>query len=123
MTEKPQYASYNGLGREAMIGSTGIPLMLGLGIGCVFLLAWIILQAVIGPIAILVTLLAIPIFLFIRVTCGNDDKALRILLLELRCYLRRNNAVLFGNTLTLFPVKFGRQNERYSRFIKEVKCD
>lgn len=118
--KKPQYASYNGLGREAMIGATGIPLMTGLGVTTFFLLLWIILQAFVGPISILVLFVAVPILLFLRVICGNDDKAMRILILELRCWMRHSDMPHFGKTLTLLPIKYGRHHARYQRFIKEV---
>ena len=36
-----------------------------------------------------------------------DDQALNILMLEVRCYLGRTNARMFGNTYTLSPMKYG----------------
>jgi type IV secretion system protein VirB3 len=61
----------------------------------------------------------VPVFIFMRQTCETDDQAIRIAALEAKCWFARKNANLFGNTLTLSPIQFGRRKHVYKRHFDE----
>jgi type IV secretion system protein VirB3 len=105
MTEKRLYSSYAGLGRVAMIW--GIPLMAALIVFAITVMVALVGAMIFGPGGFFMAVPGVPILIFIRKTCATDDQALRILAFEVRCFLRRTNARLFGNTYTLSPMKYG----------------
>lgn len=113
MTEKPKYSAYAGLGRVAMFwGVPLIPLLIVMG---VFVFIALLAGVLMGPGGLLFGGLAIPILLFLRKTCETDDQALRILWLEVLCVLRRRSWRMFGRTLTLAPIRYGRHLSTYRR--------
>ncbi|KGV74348.1 MULTISPECIES: VirB3 family type IV secretion system protein [Burkholderia] len=113
MSEKKKYPSYAGLGRVAMYwGVPLIPLLIVVAgsIFCAF-----VATAFLGPGGLLFVTLGVPFLLYIREVCATDDQALRVLWLEIQCVFRRRNFGLFGKTLTLAPMKYGRLLELYRR--------
>ncbi|OTP67935.1 hypothetical protein PAMC26510_30015 [Caballeronia sordidicola] len=60
-----------------------------------------------GPAGFLLFVPCVAPVMFIKQVCATDDQALNILLLEVRCFLGRTNARMFGNTYTLSPMKYG----------------
>jgi type IV secretion system protein VirB3 len=107
MAEKKKYSAYNGLARVAMVW--GVPFMAALCVFVPIVILTIAAAAVWGPGALVLITLAIPILLFFKQMCETDEQALRILALEVRCFLSRRLAKQFGNTFTLAPIKLGRR--------------
>lgn len=102
---RKKYSSLNGLGRTAMLA--GIPLIPAICIVVGFVFISFLLQIFFGAIAFLSVIFLIPIFLFLRQVTATDDRALRILGLELMCIWKRKNYNLFGNTLTFLASEYG----------------
>jgi type IV secretion system protein VirB3 len=111
--DKTLYSAYAGLGRTAMIW--GIPLMPGLGVFVAAVMASLLGAAVLGPGGLLCAVPGAPVLIFFKRICETDDQALRILWLEMQCFLARANAGLFGKTYTLAPMKYGRTLRGYLR--------
>lgn len=119
--EKPEYASYNGFGRSPMLW--GVPYMAGLFTMVFALLGALLLSTLFGGIGWLFGLMAIPIFLFFKVICADDDRAISILKIEAQWFLRktvRSNAKLHGNTLTIVPAGYGRKPNDIKRYFKNT---
>ena len=121
---KPQeYASYNGLSRIPMLKGIGIPFMPALVVFTVTALMGFLIQIKYGPIGLLALTPMIPVFLFFRVMCENDDRAITILLLQAKwtgIKFLSGNSKFFGNTFTLLPTKYGRNLSDYKRRAKEA---
>jgi type IV secretion system protein VirB3 len=121
---KPQeYASYNGLSRIPMLKGIGIPFMPALLIFTITALVGFLIQILYGPIGLLALTPMIPVFIFFRIMCENDDRAITMLLLQAKWVgikLLSGNSKFFGNTFTLLPTKFGRQISDYKRRTKET---
>ncbi|CAE6846864.1 hypothetical protein R75461_07285 [Paraburkholderia nemoris] len=109
--EKTLYSAYAGLGRTAMIW--GIPLLAALGVFAASVMAALLGAAVLGPGGLLFAVPGVPVLVFFKEICANDDQALRILGLEVLCFLARANAGLFGRTCTFAPMKYGRTLKGY----------
>lgn len=105
MSEKALYSSYAGLGRVAMI--KGVPLMAGLILFGISVAVAMVGGFAFGPAGFLLFVPCLAPVMFIKQVCATDDQALNILLLEVRCFLGRTNARMFGNTYTLSPMKYG----------------
>lgn len=116
---KKRYPSYNALGRVAML--RGVPLVAVIVIAFLSLIVAILGAAFSGPGGMLFGAVGIPLYLYCKKLCENDDYALRIAVLELWCWFRRllSNAKLFGGTFTLSPMKYGRSNHVYQRYFKK----
>lgn len=113
MAGKKKYSAYAGLGRVAMIW--GVPLMPLMIVGCASVFTALSVAIFLGPGGLLFGGLGVPILLFLRQMCETDDQALRILWLELRCVMERRAWWLFGKTLTLAPIHYGRFLKVYRR--------
>lgn len=111
--ERTLYPSFAGLNRIATIGR--VPMFPALIIGCTSLIASMIAGFVLGPGGLLIGSAGVPIFLFLRHVCENDDQALRLFWLEFRCWLDRRLVSIFGKTHTLAPMRYGRSLEVYTR--------
>jgi len=86
-----------------------------LPVSVLFVLVGLLSGVFLGPGGLLLGGLAIPILLFVRKICETDDHALRILWLEVLCLRRRRAWRLFGQTLTLAPIRYGRDLLTYRR--------
>jgi type IV secretion system protein VirB3 len=117
MSKKKQYSAFNGLGRVAMIW--GIPLMVALAISCPVALVTLVLTAIYGPGGLLFLFTLPPVLIYIKTLCETDDQALRILWLEVQCALRRRYGFLYGKSLTIAPIKYGRRLSVYREALKE----
>lgn len=111
--ERTLYPSFAGLNRIATIGR--VPMFPALIVGCTSLIASMIGGFVLGPGGLLIGSAGVPIFLFLRHVCENDDQALHLFWLELRCWLDRRLVSIFGKTHTLAPMRYGRSLEVYTR--------
>lgn len=121
--EKPatEYISYNGLGRYPLIW--GIPYMVGLAIMCISLLGGMVLGTYIGMLGWLFALIGLPLALFARVLCENDDRAIDILLLEAKWVLIKiisGNSNFHGGTMTIAPMSYGRKQKNVKRYIEKT---
>ncbi|BCF95411.1 VirB3 family type IV secretion system protein [Paraburkholderia largidicola] len=119
MSEKKKYSAFNGLGRVAMVW--GVPLMAVLCAAVPIVLVTVLLAAFFGPGGLLGFSLLIPILGLFKKMCETDDQALRILWLEVRCRMSRRMGHLFGNTLTLAPIKLGRRLVVYRQPFRKEK--
>lgn len=111
MSEKQLFPAYTGLSRVAM--AAGVPLVPLVMVAGIFALLAVIAAAVMGPGGLLVGTAALPILFFIRQMCETDDQALRILGLEIMCWLHRAKCRLYGKCLTLAPIQYGSRLSTY----------
>ena len=114
-----EYVSYNGLGRRPMIW--GIPYMAGMAIMCVSLLGGLFLGTFIGGLGWLFVLLGVPLALFVKGVCQNDDRAIDILLIELKWMAIKKfsgNSAYYGGTLTIAPTTYGRKKKDVKRYFE-----
>jgi type IV secretion system protein VirB3 len=125
MTDEQQpieYISYNGLGRSPMIW--GIPYMVGLAIMCVSLLGGLLLGTFVGGLGWLFTPgVGIPLALFVKMLCTNDDKAIRILMLEVKWTLIKlisGNAKYHGGTMAIAPTSYSRKLKNVKRYFEKT---
>ncbi|HHW4679522.1 MAG TPA: VirB3 family type IV secretion system protein [Xylella sp.] len=124
MTEEQppeEYISYNGLGRSPMIW--GIPYMAGLTIMSVSLLGGLLLGTFVGGMGWLFSLIGVPMALFVKIICTNDDKAIQILKLEVKWSMLKvisGNARYHGGTMTMAPITYGRKLKNVKRYFKKT---
>lgn len=113
------YPSFNALGRVAMLG--GVPLLAVIFIGLFSLIAAVVGAVFFGLGGMLFGAIGLPVYLYCKKVCETDDLALRIMALELWCWLQRqfSNARLFGGTYTLSPIKYGRSHHVYQRYFRK----
>jgi type IV secretion system protein VirB3 len=119
MSEKKMYSAYSGLGRVAMIW--GIPLMPALCAFVPVVLLTVIAAGIFGPGGLLGFSLLIPVLGVFKKLCETDEQALRIVALEVRCWLSRKMANVYGNTLTLGPIQLGRRLDVYRQQFRNTK--
>jgi type IV secretion system protein VirB3 len=119
MSEKKLYSAYNGLGRVAMVW--GIPLMALLCAAVPIAVLTIIAAALYGPGGLLGFSLLLPVLGLFKKMCETDEQALRIVALEMRCWISRRLGSIFGNTLTLAPIKLGRRLAVYRQPFRKEK--
>jgi type IV secretion system protein VirB3 len=116
-----EYISYNGLGRSPMIW--GIPYMVGLAIMCFSLLGGLLLGTFVGGLGWLFALIGVPIALFVKMLCTNDDKAIQILMLEVKWSILKalsGNAKYHGGTMAIAPITYGRKFKNVKRYFKKT---
>ncbi|MDK4696335.1 VirB3 family type IV secretion system protein [Kingella negevensis] len=112
-----EYATYNALGRQAMI--MGVPVVALAMSSFVLVMATMLAMPFLQGRALLRLALLIPIFIGLRTVCETDDQALRIYAYEIKWFFRKRNAKIFNNTTTVIPTKYGRQNSDYQRFFQQ----
>jgi type IV secretion system protein VirB3 len=116
-----EYISYNGLGRSPMIW--GVPYMAGLAIVCGSLMGGMLLGTSVHGSGWLFSLIAVPLILFVKVICTNDDRAIRILLLEVKWRLIRTatgNSKYHGGTMLIAPTNYGRKLKNVKRYFEKT---
>lgn len=125
--EKKRYPGFNGLGRTASIW--GVPYMAMLVVVVCSMFVGVIAGAFLGPGGLAFVFLGAPVLLYFKQVCATDDQGLRIAWLEMRCRIyfmmqklrafvnARRTAPRFGNTLTLAPLRYGRQRRIYRDFL------
>lgn len=124
MTEEQrpiEYVSYNGMARRPMIW--GIPYMTGLAIMCVSLLGGLLLGTFIGGVGWLFALMGLPLVIFVKSLCENDDRAIDILILEVKWLLIKRfsgNSKFNGGTLTIAPTSYGRKLKNVKRYFEKT---
>lgn len=97
----------------------GVPLVAAIVIAFFGLIAGALGSVVLGPGGLLLAAMGVPLFFYCRETCRDDDQALRIAMLELKCWLGKQSAEYFGGTYTLAPIKFGRRHHAAKLFFKD----
>lgn len=102
--KKREFSSYNGLDRVAMIG--GIPLLVFIGLIGLSVMVSLFAQFFFGIIGYLFMFFAVPVFLFIRLLVANDDKAIRLLFIEMLYKAKKTNFEGFKDTLTFTPTRY-----------------
>ena len=116
---RKKYSSLNGLGRTAMLA--GIHLIPAICVVVGFVFISFLLQIFFGAIAFLSIIFVFPIVLFLRQVTASDDRALRILGLELLCIFKRRNYKLFGNTLTFLASEYGANVKAIKQYFEKPK--
>lgn len=113
--------SYSALARSPML--MGIPYMAFIAIGSGSLLLGMAIAMAISPVGWLLSLLAAPILLYVREISITDDKAVDILILELKWVLAKKafgNSEYYGGSMMLAPITYGRSQKDVKRFIKQA---
>ena len=99
-----EFSSYSALDREAMIGGVPLlPFIATVGVGVLFTM---IAQMKFGIVGFAFILFTIPLILFLRVLVANDDKALRLLAIEIYFKSKRRCFKEFNETLTFMPTRY-----------------
>ena len=111
--ERTLYPSFEGLNRTAMVW--GIPMLPGMLVVGVSLVAGLIAGVVLGPGGLLLALAGVPVLMFFKFQCVTDDQALRIMGFEFMCWVMRFRCRLFGKGLTLSPMRYGRGKKQLIR--------
>ena len=118
MSEYRKFSSYNGLDRVVMI--FGVPLIPAVIVFMIVMFGALIASKIIGLIGFAFLGLGLRVFLFLRLICETDDKALNILALEMLFRLKRKNYQEFGNTLTYVPMKYLRNGKYIQQIFKQA---
>ncbi len=115
-----EYLSYNGLGRSPVIW--GVPYMFILFVGSGALLFGMLCGLMFGPLGWLTGLIALPVLIFVKIISATDDKAINILMIEIKWMLLKvlsGTAKFFGGLLTLAPTTYGRRRKNVKRYFEE----
>ncbi|OBX64351.1 hypothetical protein A9299_10115 [Moraxella osloensis] len=102
--KKREFSSYNGLDRVPMAG--GVPLLLFIGLIGLSVLISLIAQIFFGIVGYLFAFFAVPLFGFVRMLVANDDKAIRLLFIELYFKFKYKKFSGFKDTLTFTPTRY-----------------
>lgn len=119
--EAQEYMSFNGLGRRPMV--YGIPYMASLVLMSVCLLTAVAAGIAFGPVGLLLGAVGVPIGMFIRFICETDDRAIEILVLEVKWAIIKawgGTAKFFGGTLALSPIKYGRKWRDVKQYFEQT---
>ncbi|WP_321899460.1 VirB3 family type IV secretion system protein [Paraburkholderia heleia] len=128
--QKARYPGFNGLGRTASIW--GVPYMAMLVVVVCSMLIAMVAGFFLGPGSLAFVFLGGPVLLYFKNVCETDDQGLRIMWLEMRCRIyflmqklrasinANRAAPRFGNTLTLAPLRYGRQRKVYRDFLNPL---
>ncbi|MDG5824369.1 hypothetical protein MRX58_12680 (plasmid) [Xylella fastidiosa subsp. pauca] len=95
--------------------------MAGLAIMCLSLLGGLLLGTFVASWGWLFSLIGVPMILFVKIICTNDDKAIRILMLEVKWSLLKalnGNAKYHGGTMAIAPTTYGRKLKMLSAILK-----
>ena len=101
----------------------GIPYMAGLAIMCLSLLGGLLLGTFVGSVGWFFALIAVPIALFVRSISETDDKAIRVLMIELKWSILKKmggNGQFHGNTLAIAPISYGRKISHVKRYFEKT---
>jgi type IV secretion system protein VirB3 len=108
--EQPTYMSYNGLGRSPAIW--GVPYMFGMFIICASLLPALFLGTFVHGSGWAFALIAIPLLIFAKSLCETDDRAINILMKEIKWAILKmmgGNSRLYNGMFTIAPMSYGRK--------------
>jgi type IV secretion system protein VirB3 len=128
--EKVRYPGFNGLGRTAAIW--GVPYMAMLVVVVASMFTGVLVAFFVGPGGLLFVFLGFPVLLWFKSLCETDDQGLWIMWLQYRCrfyfwqlciraWVNAGRAApRFGNTLTLAPLRYGRQRRVFRDFLQRL---
>lgn len=122
-SEAQEYMSFNGLARRPMVA--GIPYMAALALMSLCLLGAVAAGIAFGPIGLLLGAAGVPIGMFIRLICETDDRAIEILVLEVKwavIKMMSGTAKYFGGTLVVSPMKYGRKLRDVKQYFEQATC-
>lgn len=114
------FPTFNGLNRSAMF--LGVPIVPMAMVTLGLTLASMIMMVVFGIKMLLLMGLVLPVFFAFRTISANDDQAIRVYGKEFKWYLRRQKARLYKGILTVQPIKYGRQQIDYQRFMAQYSA-
>lgn len=113
MKEFREFSSYNGLDRTALF--MGVPLLHAVGLLVLGIMAMFVGLYFFSLVGFLFVLIVVPFGFMLRSITMNDDKALQILVLEMKFRAKRVAYDLMGNTLTFVPERYLRRKEVYEQ--------
>lgn len=113
MKEFREFSSYNGLDRTALF--MGVPLLHAVGLLVLGIMAMFVGLYFFSLVGFLFVLIVVPFGFMLRSITMNDDKALQILVLEMKFRGKRVAYDLMGNTLTFVPERYLRRKEVYEQ--------
>lgn len=113
MKEFREFSSYNGLDRTALF--MGVPLLHAVGLLVLGIMAMFVGLYFFSLVGFLFVLIVVPFGFMLRSITMNDDKALQILVLEMKFRAKRIAYDLLGNTLTFVPERYLRRKEVYEQ--------
>jgi type IV secretion system protein VirB3 len=115
------YLSYSALARSPML--MGVPYMAFIAIGSGSILIGMLVANLVHPLGWLLALMSVPVLLYVREISITDDKAIDILILELKWYLASKafgNTEFYGGAMMIAPTTYGRQRKHVKRFIEKT---
>jgi type IV secretion system protein VirB3 len=116
------YMSFNGLGRTPK--TWGVPYMAGLFILCVSLLPALVLGTFVHGLGWAFALIGAPLLFYVKSQCETDDRALRVLQLEIKWSILKKmggNAKFYGGLMTVAPTSYGRKIFNVRRGMEALK--
>jgi type IV secretion system protein VirB3 len=116
-----EYMSYNGFGRSPKLW--GVPYMAGLGIICASLLPAVALGTYVHGMGWAFGLIAIPLLVFAKSICETDDKAIEMLMKEVKWALIKKisgGGRYYGGTFTILPTSYGRKRKNVECGLKAI---
>lgn len=113
-----EYKTFGALERQVMF--LGVPLVPAAIVVIVSLLIALIGMSILKtPKTLLILVPALVVLMFMKQISAKDDQALRIVGIEILCFLQRKNAKFFGGTNTVLATKYGRNLNDYQRFLEQ----
>lgn len=113
MKEFREFSSYNGLDRTALF--MGIPLLHAVGLLVLGIIIMFIGMYFFDLVGFLFALIVVPFAFMLRNITMNDDKAMQILILEMKFRNKRVAYDSMGNTLTFVPERYLRRQKVYEQ--------
>ncbi|MDD2892531.1 MAG: VirB3 family type IV secretion system protein [Halothiobacillaceae bacterium] len=118
-TGKKGYITYNGMARTSM--PMGVPYMALMSLLSVGAMSSMLAGNIFGPVGWLVGLLVVPILFFIKTISATDDKAMRLLWLEVVWAARKlffGNSSFYGGAMAIAPISYKRKYKDVKRAFK-----
>lgn len=113
------YLSYGGMARSPMVW--GIPFMAMLMIGSSSLMLGLIAGSFLGLSGWMLSLIGVPVLLFIKQISSTDDKAAHILMIEAKWILLKTlfgNSKYHGGAMKIAATNYGRKVRDVKRTLK-----
>lgn len=117
MSNYREFSSYSGLDRPTMMLGVPLPMLMGLLILSVII--YFVGTHFFGLFGLLFLFILFPIFLFLRQISEKDNRAINILVLEMKYRAKRQFYKEFGNTLTFLPSRYLRNEKTIKQTFRE----
>lgn len=114
-----EFSSYNGFDRTVMFA--GVPLLWAIALLALSVLIMFVGFALFDIMGFLFAFLMLPVYLFLKTINQTDDKALDILMLEIKFRFKRTAYKTLGNTLTFVNDEFLRPKNTFIEQFTDIK--